>query len=57
MFFVGATGATGQRIVKEVIGRGVSVKAGVRDFEKAKSVFGNNPDPGLEFVRLRKPKP
>ncbi|XP_073307332.1 uncharacterized protein At2g34460, chloroplastic-like isoform X2 [Primulina huaijiensis] len=45
IFVAGATGSTGKRIVEQLLAKGFSVKAGVRDVEKAKSTFpGNNAD-------------
>lgn len=38
-FVAGATGETGQRIVKELVQRGVPVRALVRDLEKAKQIL------------------
>ncbi|XP_075478352.1 uncharacterized protein At2g34460, chloroplastic-like isoform X1 [Primulina tabacum] len=45
IFVAGATGSTGKRIVEKLLAKGFSVRAGVRDVEKAKSTFpGNNAD-------------
>ncbi|XP_073030561.1 uncharacterized protein At2g34460, chloroplastic-like isoform X1 [Primulina eburnea] len=45
IFVAGATGSTGKRIVEKLLAKSFSVKAGVRDVEKAKSTFpGNNAD-------------
>ncbi len=38
-FVAGATGQTGQRIVKELVGRNIPVRALVRDLDKAKSTL------------------
>jgi uncharacterized protein YbjT (DUF2867 family) len=46
---IGAGGAAGGRIVRELLKKGYSVKAGVRDIEKAKAKLG--PADGLSFVR------
>lgn len=51
VFVAGATGNTGKRIVEQLLAKGFSVKAGVRDVDKAKTSFpGNNPD--LQIVSL-----
>ena len=39
MFVAGATGRTGQRVVRELVKRGVSVRAGVRSKEKGQAVL------------------
>ncbi|KAL2244686.1 uncharacterized protein At2g34460, chloroplastic [Sesamum indicum] len=50
IFVAGATGSTGKRIVEQLLAKGFAVKAGVRDLDKAKSIFpGSNPD--LEIVK------
>ncbi|XP_073037580.1 uncharacterized protein At2g34460, chloroplastic-like isoform X2 [Primulina eburnea] len=50
IFVAGATGSTGKRIVEQLLAKGFSVKAGVRDVEKAKSTLpGNNTD--LQIVK------
>ncbi|XP_010509747.1 PREDICTED: uncharacterized protein At2g34460, chloroplastic [Camelina sativa] len=49
VFVAGATGNTGKRIVEQLLSRGFAVKAGVRDVEKAKSSFKE--DPSLQIVR------
>ncbi|EOA29279.1 hypothetical protein CARUB_v10025554mg [Capsella rubella] len=49
VFVAGATGNTGKRIVEQLLSRGFAVKAGVRDVEKAKTSFKDNPS--LEIVR------
>lgn len=49
IFVAGATGNTGKRIVEQLLARGYSVKAGVRDPEKAKTTFSANP--ALQFVK------
>ncbi|XP_010540559.1 PREDICTED: uncharacterized protein At2g34460, chloroplastic isoform X1 [Tarenaya hassleriana] len=49
VFVAGATGKTGQRIVEQLLSRGFHVKAGVRDVEKAKTSFKD--DPSLQIVK------
>ncbi|XP_010504905.1 PREDICTED: uncharacterized protein At2g34460, chloroplastic-like [Camelina sativa] len=49
VFVAGATGNTGKRIVEQLLSRGFAVKAGVRDVEKAKTSFKE--DPSLQIVR------
>ncbi|KAL2467387.1 Uncharacterized protein Adt_43238 [Abeliophyllum distichum] len=50
IFVAGATGSTGKRVVEQLLAKGFSVKAGVRDIDKAKTTFpGNNPN--LQFVK------
>ncbi|PIA41542.1 hypothetical protein AQUCO_02200164v1 [Aquilegia coerulea] len=49
IFVAGATGATGKRVVDQLLAKGFEVKAGVRNIEKAKNTFSNNPS--LEFVK------
>jgi uncharacterized protein YbjT (DUF2867 family) len=41
-FVAGATGGTGQQIVKQLVARGIPVKALVRDLEKAKQILPTN---------------
>nr|GEW62634.1 hypothetical protein [Tanacetum cinerariifolium] len=41
IFVSGATGKTGKRIVEQLLAKGFAVKAGVRDAEKAKTMFAN----------------
>ncbi|VFQ60271.1 unnamed protein product [Cuscuta campestris] len=50
VFVAGAGGNTGRRIVEQLLTKGFSVKAGVRDVEKAKTglPLGN---PNLQFVK------
>lgn len=48
VFVAGATGKTGKRIVEQLLSRGFAVKAGVRDVEKAKTSFKD--DPSLQIV-------
>ena len=48
VFVAGATGQTGRRIVKELLGQGFEVRAGVRDIEKAKQSIPSSDN--LEFV-------
>lgn len=48
IFVAGATGSTGKRIVEQLLAKGFAVKAGVRDVEKAKTSFSENPS--LEIV-------
>lgn len=50
IFVAGATGSTGKKIVEQLLARGFSVKAGVRDIDKAKTTFSANPD--LQFVSV-----
>ncbi|KAJ0791474.1 putative NAD(P)-binding domain, NAD(P)-binding domain superfamily [Helianthus annuus] len=50
IFVSGATGKTGKRIVEQLLAKGFAVKAGVRDADKAKSMFPN-PIEDLQFVR------
>ncbi|KAF8108895.1 hypothetical protein N665_0104s0206 [Sinapis alba] len=49
VFVAGATGQTGKRIVEQLLSRGFAVKAGVRDVDKAKTSFRQ--DPSLHFVK------
>ncbi|GMN43293.1 hypothetical protein TIFTF001_012500 [Ficus carica] len=50
IFVAGATGSTGKRIVDQLLAKGFSVKAGVRDLDKARTTFSRaNPD--LQFVK------
>ncbi|KAK9696944.1 hypothetical protein RND81_08G006100 [Saponaria officinalis] len=49
IFVAGATGSTGKRIVEQLLAKGFSVKAGVRDIQKAKSTFSDNP--ALQIVK------
>lgn len=51
IFVAGATGSTGKRIVEQLLAKGFSVKAGVRDIDKAKTIFPAN-KPHLEIVSL-----
>lgn len=53
-FVAGATGSTGKRIVDQLLARGFTVKAGVRDLEKAKSTFSRD-DPSLQIVSILLP--
>ena len=39
VFVAGATGRTGQRVVRELVKRGVSVRAGVRSMEKGQAAL------------------
>lgn len=50
IFVAGATGSTGKRIVQQLLDKGFTVKAGVRDLEKAKSTLPQNP--GLQLVKV-----
>ncbi len=43
-FVAGATGETGRRIVQELIGRNIPVRALVRDLEKAQSILPTDVD-------------
>ncbi|XP_074276710.1 uncharacterized protein At2g34460, chloroplastic [Silene latifolia] len=49
IFVAGATGNTGKRIVEQLLAKGFTVKAGVRDVNKAKSTFTDNP--ALQIVK------
>ncbi|KAF9590060.1 hypothetical protein IFM89_030372 [Coptis chinensis] len=49
IFVAGATGATGKRVVEQLLAKGFAVKAGVRDIGKAKNTFSDNPS--LQFVK------
>lgn len=51
IFVSGATGKTGKRIVEQLLAKGFAVKAGVRDAEKAKTIFPNQ-NQDLQFVRF-----
>ena len=51
IFVAGAAGSTGKRIVEQLLAKGFSVKAGVRDLDKAKTtLFKDNPE--LQIVSL-----
>ncbi|XP_076939507.1 uncharacterized protein At2g34460, chloroplastic-like [Bidens hawaiensis] len=50
VFVSGATGKTGKRIVEQLLAKGFAVKAGVRDTDKAKTMFPN-PSQDLQFVK------
>ena len=39
IFVAGATGSTGKRIVEHLLAKGFTVKAGVRDLDKARTAF------------------
>ncbi|MDY6897289.1 MAG: NAD(P)H-binding protein, partial [Cyanobacteriota bacterium] len=43
-FVAGATGETGKRIVQELVARDITVRALVRDLEKARSILPANVD-------------
>lgn len=49
IFVAGATGSTGKRIVEQLLAKGFSVKAGVRDLDKAKTAF-SKASPDLQIV-------
>jgi len=49
IFVAGASGSTGKRIVEQLLAKGFSVKAGVRDLDKARSTF-SSANPSLQFV-------
>lgn len=51
IFVAGATGSTGKRIVEQLLAKGFSVKAGVRDIEKARLGFSSNIQ-DLQFVSI-----
>eukprot|EP00898_Chlorokybus_atmophyticus_P002029 jgi/Chlat1/2827/Chrsp187S02926 len=48
VFVAGARGNLGARVVRQLLARGVSVRAGVRDIARAKETLGE--DPKLEYV-------
>ncbi|KAF1868343.1 hypothetical protein Lal_00008150 [Lupinus albus] len=50
VFVAGATGSTGKRIVEQLLAKGFSVKAGVRDLDKARTTFSSN-NPSLQLVK------
>lgn len=50
IFVAGATGSTGKRIVEQLLAKGFTVKAGVRNLDKAKTTFSGN-NPALQFVK------
>ncbi|MED6196081.1 hypothetical protein PIB30_043938 [Stylosanthes scabra] len=50
IFVAGATGSTGKRIVEQLLKKGFSVKAGVRDLDKARASLSSN-NPSLQFVK------
>lgn len=54
VFVAGATGATGQRVVRELLQRGIRVQAGVRNLDKAKSLLADAYAEDLDLV-LRTP--
>ncbi|KAL3739556.1 hypothetical protein ACJRO7_020896 [Eucalyptus globulus] len=49
VFVAGATGATGKRIVDQLLAKGFAVKAGVRDVDRARAAFPQN-NPALQIV-------
>ncbi|KAH9604207.1 hypothetical protein KSS87_019133 [Heliosperma pusillum] len=49
IFVAGATGNTGKRVVEQLLAKGYTVKAGVRDIQKANSTF--SPNPALQIVK------
>ncbi|KAL5577201.1 hypothetical protein UlMin_018900 [Ulmus minor] len=49
IFVAGATGSSGKRIVEQLLAKGFSVKAGVRDVDKAKTTFKDSP--ALQIVK------
>ncbi|KAK4271820.1 hypothetical protein QN277_020454 [Acacia crassicarpa] len=51
IFVAGATGSTGKRIVEQLLAKGFSVKAGVRDLDKANTTFSQSNNPALQFVK------
>ena len=51
IFVAGATGSTGKRIVEQLLAKGFSVKAGVRDLDKAKTALSKD-NSALEIVSL-----
>ncbi|XP_048318440.1 uncharacterized protein At2g34460, chloroplastic isoform X4 [Ziziphus jujuba] len=50
IFVAGATGSTGKKIVEQLLAKGYSVKAGVRDINKAKTTLSNG-NPALQIVK------
>ncbi|ESW30928.1 hypothetical protein PHAVU_002G194000 [Phaseolus vulgaris] len=50
IFVAGATGSTGKRIVEQLLAKGFSVKAGVRDLDKARSTL-SSANPSLQIVK------
>nr|XP_043611300.1 uncharacterized protein At2g34460, chloroplastic isoform X1 [Erigeron canadensis] len=50
IFVAGATGKTGKRIVEQLLAKGFAVKAGMRDADKAKTIFANQTE-DLQFVK------
>ncbi|XP_061341199.1 uncharacterized protein At2g34460, chloroplastic isoform X2 [Gastrolobium bilobum] len=50
IFVAGATGSTGKRIVEQLLAKGFSVKAGVRDLNKARTTLSSN-NPSLQIVK------
>ncbi|KAK8491378.1 hypothetical protein V6N13_015196 [Hibiscus sabdariffa] len=50
IFVAGATGNTGKRVVEQLLSKGFSVKAGVRNLEKAKTSLPND-NPSLQIVQ------
>ncbi|KAL3739555.1 hypothetical protein ACJRO7_020896 [Eucalyptus globulus] len=50
VFVAGATGATGKRIVDQLLAKGFAVKAGVRDVDRARAAFPQN-NPALQIVK------
>ncbi|XP_028764843.1 uncharacterized protein At2g34460, chloroplastic [Neltuma alba] len=51
IFVAGATGSTGKRIVEQLLAKGFTVKAGVRDLDKAKTTFSQSNNPALQIVK------
>jgi nucleoside-diphosphate-sugar epimerase len=51
IFVAGATGSTGKRIVEQLLAKGFSVKAGVRDLDKAKTTL-SSANPSLQIVSI-----
>ncbi|GAV66454.1 NAD_binding_10 domain-containing protein [Cephalotus follicularis] len=50
VFVAGATGSTGKRIVEQLLAKGFAVKAGVLDFDKAKTTLSKD-NPALQIVK------
>ncbi|XVE51592.1 hypothetical protein DITRI_Ditri02bG0053900 [Diplodiscus trichospermus] len=50
IFVAGATGNTGKRVVEQLLAKGFSVKAGVRDLDKAKTLLSKD-NPALQIVQ------
>ena len=51
IFVARATRNTKKRIIEQLLAKGFTVKAGVRDLDKAKTVFSQD-NPALQFVSI-----